>query len=229
MLAILFANLFAPLMDYSVVKANIARRRLRGVLWGIHQQNLAGRILPVCSVLRSWYPVPPWCSSPARTKTGYWIATRIFSLLPDCMIRRCTLMLTWKTCLPSSPARHDLISGEFLSDGEAAELGIDPATYDQRTVINNPELSEAIAPEQDVADIKRRVVYPLVYLQEQGGQLSTVVLPVNGYGLWGIMYGYLALESDGNTVKGISFYELKETPGLGCRGAQSPLAGAVAG
>ncbi|GAB5498141.1 MAG: NADH:ubiquinone reductase (Na(+)-transporting) subunit B [Pseudohongiellaceae bacterium] len=32
MLAILFANLFAPLMDYSVVKANIARRRLRGVL-----------------------------------------------------------------------------------------------------------------------------------------------------------------------------------------------------
>ena len=32
MLAILFANLFAPLMDYFVVKANIARRRLRGVL-----------------------------------------------------------------------------------------------------------------------------------------------------------------------------------------------------
>ncbi|MCI5105869.1 MAG: NADH:ubiquinone reductase (Na(+)-transporting) subunit B [Pseudomonadales bacterium] len=32
MLAILFANLFAPLIDYFVVKANIARRRLRGVL-----------------------------------------------------------------------------------------------------------------------------------------------------------------------------------------------------
>ncbi len=32
MLAILFANLFAPLMDYCVVKANIKRRRLRGIL-----------------------------------------------------------------------------------------------------------------------------------------------------------------------------------------------------
>ncbi len=114
-----------------------------------------------------------------------------------------------------TPRVVNLNSGEFLSDAEAAELGIDPATYDQRTVINDPELSEAIAPDEDVADIKRRVVYPLVYMQEQGGQLSTVVLPVNGYGLWGIMYGYLALESDGNTVKGISFYELKETPGLG--------------
>jgi len=32
MLAILFANLFAPLIDYYVVKANIARRRGRGVI-----------------------------------------------------------------------------------------------------------------------------------------------------------------------------------------------------
>ena len=32
MLAILFANLFAPLIDYFVVKANVARRRARGVL-----------------------------------------------------------------------------------------------------------------------------------------------------------------------------------------------------
>ena len=32
MLAILFANLFAPMIDYFVMKANIARRRARGVL-----------------------------------------------------------------------------------------------------------------------------------------------------------------------------------------------------
>jgi Na+-transporting NADH:ubiquinone oxidoreductase subunit B len=32
MLAILFANLFAPLIDYGVVRANIKRRRLRGIL-----------------------------------------------------------------------------------------------------------------------------------------------------------------------------------------------------
>lgn len=109
----------------------------------------------------------------------------------------------------------DLREGRLLEEREVEELGIDPATYDQREVINDPQLSETIPAEEDMADIKRQVRYPMIYLQEEGGELSTIVLPVQGYGLWGIMYGYLALEGDGRTVKGISFYELKETPGLG--------------
>jgi Na+-transporting NADH:ubiquinone oxidoreductase subunit C len=54
-----------------------------------------------------------------------------------------------------------------------------------------------------------------VYLVEQDGAVETVVLPVHGYGLWSTMYGYLALEGDGRTVKGITFYQHGETPGLG--------------
>jgi len=108
-----------------------------------------------------------------------------------------------------------LNAGEFLAEREVEELGIDPATYDQRNYINDPEFSELLSPQEDIADIRRRVIYPMVYLQESGGEVETIVLPINGYGLWGIMYGYLALEGDGSTVKGIAFYELKETPGLG--------------
>ena len=114
-----------------------------------------------------------------------------------------------------TPHILDLHSGEFLTGEQRQELGIELDNYDQRTVINDPDFSEAIPADQDTADIKRRVVYPMVYTQEQGGEISTVVLPVNGYGLWGIMYGYLAMEADGTTVKGISFYEISETPGLG--------------
>ena len=44
---------------------------------------------------------------------------------------------------------------------------------------------------------------------------SDLVLPVHGYGLWSVMYGFLALESDGSTVGGITFYDQKETAGLG--------------
>ena len=33
--------------------------------------------------------------------------------------------------------------------------------------------------------------------------------------MWGILYGYLAIENDFNTVAGLEFYEHKETPGLG--------------
>lgn len=41
------------------------------------------------------------------------------------------------------------------------------------------------------------------------------VLPVSGKGLWSTIKGFLALEADRNTVRGISFYEHGETPGLG--------------
>ncbi|MEQ8409163.1 MAG: Na(+)-translocating NADH-quinone reductase subunit C [Gammaproteobacteria bacterium] len=114
-----------------------------------------------------------------------------------------------------TPRIVDLQAGEFLSSEEVSDLGIDIATYDQRTVLNDPAYSNAVPADEDIADIKRRVQYPMLYLQEIDGVVETIVLPINGYGLWGIMYGFLALEGDGNTVKGISYYELRETPGLG--------------
>ena len=42
-----------------------------------------------------------------------------------------------------------------------------------------------------------------------------VVIPVYGAGLWGPIWGYIALESDMNTVKGIVMDHSGETPGLG--------------
>ncbi len=41
------------------------------------------------------------------------------------------------------------------------------------------------------------------------------VIPVNGYGLWDAIYGYLALDPDADTVMGTTWYDQKETPGLG--------------
>ena len=42
-----------------------------------------------------------------------------------------------------------------------------------------------------------------------------VVIPVTGMGLWGPVWGYLALEKDMNTVAGIIMAHKGETPGLG--------------
>ena len=55
----------------------------------------------------------------------------------------------------------------------------------------------------------------LLFLYRPQGQVSSYIVPVEGYGLWDMIYGYLALESDLNTVKGIRFYKHQETPGLG--------------
>ncbi|PCJ28667.1 MAG: Na(+)-translocating NADH-quinone reductase subunit C [SAR86 cluster bacterium] len=114
-----------------------------------------------------------------------------------------------------TPRIVDLHTGEFLDDAQLEELQIDINNYDQRLVINDANYSEAIERQQDVASIKRRAIYPMVYVMEEAGEIDTIVVPVSGYGLWGILYGFLALEGDGNTVKGLAFYELKETPGLG--------------
>ena len=54
-----------------------------------------------------------------------------------------------------------------------------------------------------------------VYIVRDGGDLEQVILPIEGAGLWATMYGFLAVEADGETVRGLQFYEHGETPGLG--------------
>ncbi|MEX2132428.1 MAG: Na(+)-translocating NADH-quinone reductase subunit C [Pseudohongiellaceae bacterium] len=114
-----------------------------------------------------------------------------------------------------TPRVVDLDQARFLTDPEMEELGIDINTYDQRRAANDPRYSNVLSKAEDQAGIKRRLRYPMVYVVESGDAIETIVVPVSGYGLWGIMYGFLALDGDGNTVTGIGFYELKETPGLG--------------
>ncbi len=54
-----------------------------------------------------------------------------------------------------------------------------------------------------------------VYIATDGEQPTGYSIPISGKGLWSTIYGYIALEPDGITVKGITFYKHGETPGLG--------------
>jgi Na+-transporting NADH:ubiquinone oxidoreductase subunit C len=49
------------------------------------------------------------------------------------------------------------------------------------------------------------------------------VLPVYGAGLWGPIWGYIAVNEDGNTIYGANFSHEGETPGLGARIAEQPF------
>jgi Na+-transporting NADH:ubiquinone oxidoreductase subunit C len=56
----------------------------------------------------------------------------------------------------------------------------------------------------------------LVYeVRDASAALEMVVLPVEGLGLWGTLYGFVVLDGDLRTIRGLTFYEHKETPGLG--------------
>jgi Na+-transporting NADH:ubiquinone oxidoreductase subunit C len=54
----------------------------------------------------------------------------------------------------------------------------------------------------------------LYFIQEQG-TINGYILPINTRGLWGKIHGYLAFETDGQTVSGFSVFSHSETPGLG--------------
>ena len=54
---------------------------------------------------------------------------------------------------------------------------------------------------------------PLYIINNQGNNIY--VLPLQGNGLWGQIWGYIALSSDFNTVIGAVFDHKSETPGLG--------------
>jgi Na+-transporting NADH:ubiquinone oxidoreductase subunit C len=56
-------------------------------------------------------------------------------------------------------------------------------------------------------------LFPL-FVVEKNGKLINII-PVRGKGLWGPIWGYIALEEDMNTVHGASFGHKGETPGLG--------------
>jgi Na+-transporting NADH:ubiquinone oxidoreductase subunit C len=93
----------------------------------------------------------------------------------------------------------------------------DVSKYDFRSAAKKPALSEPIAKDDDTAGIKNRAkLMPVFYSKDDAGKVVRVILPIYGQGLWSTVYGYVAVDpQDGNTIKGVTFYEHGETPGLG--------------
>ncbi len=52
---------------------------------------------------------------------------------------------------------------------------------------------------------------------------KVIILPVEGKGLWGPIYGYVSLRSDMNTIYGVTFDHKGETPGLGAEINTTPF------
>lgn len=101
----------------------------------------------------------------------------------------------------------DLATGDYVD-------GIN--NYDMRAAAKDPEQSVSINPEEDFAGLKRRAKYAEVYLVKNAeGNVDQIVLPMHGTGLWSVMYGFVAVQPDGNTINGITYYDQGETAGLG--------------
>ncbi len=94
----------------------------------------------------------------------------------------------------------DLISDAYLVDlksGAKKESSAGTLPTDSAFVVN-------------VAD---REGFPVYEAQIDGDK--KYIIPMNGKGLWGPIWGYLALDSDASTIYGVDFGHESETPGLG--------------
>ena len=87
--------------------------------------------------------------------------------------------------------------------------------YDPIRAASDSSVSMVLSSEEDIATLGRRENISLVFIKTIEGGIDKVVIPVRGFGLWGTLYGYLALENDLSTIAGLGFYQHKETPGLG--------------
>ena len=105
------------------------------------------------------------------------------------------------------PQILELATGEFTDQ-------FDIATFDDRDAADDPATSVAL--DDDPAGIGRQGKFVTVYLlRDDAGEIDKVILPLHGYGLWSTLYGFIALEENGNDIFGLQFYEHAETPGLG--------------
>jgi len=101
----------------------------------------------------------------------------------------------------------DLDSGKIIEG--------DTDMFDERR--DSRDLTKSSKPKNDIAGINRRANNAVIYfVNNEQGQLDTIVLPIIGSGLWDLMYGFVGMASDLNTVKSVVYSaDFKETPGLG--------------
>jgi Na+-transporting NADH:ubiquinone oxidoreductase subunit C len=188
-------------------------------------------------------PEQPGKSSPSDSQTLLFMT--VLSIV-------CAVILSLLASALSAPieeakeldrSKQMMIAARILS-GEASRAQI-RSLYDQRLqsllVNDKGELftfkQVGINEEEYVAQFKKsgyyKQPYKLVYKvlpadhdkskeRDLAADAEAWIFPINGMGLWDAIYGYLAIAPDGVTVIGITWYDQKETPGLGANIADEP-------
>ena len=121
--------------------------------------------------------------------------------------------------------RNILVAGNLLEEGKDIEkkfhdniksVYIELETGRELAEAGKPGQIKKIPKNKDIAGIKRVPYTMIIYFVKAAEGIDQIILPIHGKGLWSTMYGFLALDfADLNTIRGITFHEHGETPGLG--------------
>lgn len=119
---------------------------------------------------------------------------------------------------PSPAEVQQLFDSRIVAKAVDIEKGVyaesvDIQSFDQRKAAKDPATS--VAAPANGAKVARVPNHAVVYQVVEGGSVEQIILPIEGKGLWSTLYGFVSVDTDMNTVKGLTFYEHAETPGLG--------------
>ena len=113
-----------------------------------------------------------------------------------------------------TPKIVDLKTGEVIQEDQFDdELSIDK--FNINVLAASSKWGEVIPASEDKAGIKRKPKVMAIYQVMNDDVVDKYILPIYGKGLWSTLYGFVALDKDLVTIKGFTFYQHGETPGLG--------------
>lgn len=108
----------------------------------------------------------------------------------------------------------DLKTGETIPESKFDdELSIDKFSID--VLASSSKWGSETPTTSDNPGLKRIPNAMAIYTVMENDEIDKYILPIYGKGLWSTMYGFIALDKDLHTIKGFTFYQHGETPGLG--------------
>lgn len=94
---------------------------------------------------------------------------------------------------------------------KSVKMGLDAATVDDKATYIEGLFDKHIVETKITSDNEELTLY--VCTMDNGDKMY--IVPVHGTGLWGPIWGYVALNKDYNTIYGVTYDHKGETPGLG--------------
>ena len=181
----------------------------------IHEGNAAPDTCPVCGA-----PASEFTEVKTEKKSWWHDKNSNAYILVYATVMVVIVAAVLAVAALSLKSRQDANSLNEKKEAILASLGATDQPYDQYISayavdaqgqrIESVSADDALQLLFDLKKAEAAATYPVFEAAD-----GRVVLPVSGTGLWGPIWGYVALEKDMNTVVGAVFGHQGETPGLG--------------
>lgn len=107
--------------------------------------------------------------------------------------------------VPSTRETTENLYDKYISDGFVLNS--------KGEVVDGVEAFDVVLRVEQRKPIEQQYLPVFKAASDKGDKLT--IIPVQGTGLWGPIFGYISIEEDMNTIYGVTFDHTKETPGLG--------------